>query len=186
MDARTLLEILHTVERLKDETRHSYTSGGRHESVAEHCWRATLMAYFLRDEFPEADMDKVMRMCLIHDLGEVFIGDIPSFEKKGSDENNEENNLFRWVATLPEPYAGEMRALYEEMIALESTEARIYKAIDNMEAVIQHNEADLSTWLPLEYELNVTYAEDKVAFSTYMKELRQVIREETLNKIQNK
>ena len=48
-----LLEILHTAERLKDVTRHSYTSGGRHESVAEHSWRITLMAFLLRDEFPE-------------------------------------------------------------------------------------------------------------------------------------
>ena len=54
-----LLEILHTAERLKDVTRHSYTSGGRHESVAEHSWRITLMAFLLRDEFPELDMDKV-------------------------------------------------------------------------------------------------------------------------------
>ena len=76
-----LLEILHTAERLKDVTRHSYTSGGRHESVAEHSWRITLMAFLLRDEFPELDMDKVLRMCLIHDLGECFTGDIPAFDK---------------------------------------------------------------------------------------------------------
>ena len=60
-----LLEILHTAERLKDVTRHSYTSGGRHESVAEHSWRITLMAFLLRDEFPELDMDKVLRMCRV-------------------------------------------------------------------------------------------------------------------------
>ncbi|MBR5127160.1 MAG: HD domain-containing protein, partial [Roseburia sp.] len=58
MEARTFLDVLSVAERLKDVTRHSYTSGGRHESVAEHSWRAALMAYFLRDEFPEADMDK--------------------------------------------------------------------------------------------------------------------------------
>lgn len=65
-----LLAALHTAEKLKDTTRHCYTSGWRHESVAEHSWRIALMAFFLRDEFPEADMDKVTRMCLIHDLGE--------------------------------------------------------------------------------------------------------------------
>ena len=77
MDVRSFLNALHIAERLKDTTRHSYTSKGRHESVAEHSWRIALMAFFLRDEFPEADMDKVMRMCLIHDLGEAFTGDIP-------------------------------------------------------------------------------------------------------------
>ena len=76
MTPTELLAALHTAEKLKDTTRHCYTSGGRHESVAEHSWRIALMAFFLRDAFPEADMDKVARMCLIHDLGECFTGDI--------------------------------------------------------------------------------------------------------------
>jgi putative hydrolase of HD superfamily len=67
MEVRKLLDVLHLAERLKDVMRHCDTSGGRRESVAEHCWRAALMAYFLKDEFPRADMDKVIRMCLIHD-----------------------------------------------------------------------------------------------------------------------
>ena len=75
MESKNLLEVLHVAERLKDATRHCYTSKGRHESVAEHSWRAALMAYFLRDEFPEADMGKVMLMCILHDLGESFTGD---------------------------------------------------------------------------------------------------------------
>ena len=75
MIPRTLLDILTTAERLKDTTRHCYTTRGRHESVAEHSWMAALMAFFLRDEFPNADMDKVMCMCIIHDLGECFTGD---------------------------------------------------------------------------------------------------------------
>ena len=85
-----LLAALHTAEKLKDTTRHCYTSGWRHESVAEHSWRIALMAFFLRDEFPEADMDKVTRMCLIHDLGECFTGDIPAFDKTAQDESTEE------------------------------------------------------------------------------------------------
>ena len=72
MKPMELLAVLHTAERLKDTTRHCYTSQGRHESVAEHSWRVTLMAYLMRDEFPELDMGKVMQMCLIHDLGECF------------------------------------------------------------------------------------------------------------------
>lgn len=183
MEAKALLDALHIAERLKDATRHCYTSGGRHESVGEHSWRAALMAFFLRDEFPEADMDKVVRMCLIHDLGEAFTGDIPSFVKTATDEATEDRLLGDWVSSLPAPYAAEMQALYAEMAALETTEAKIYKAIDGLEAIIQHNESDLSTWIPREYELNVTYANDKVAFSPYLQTLRQVIREDTLQKI---
>ena len=184
MEPRALLDALHVAERLKDATRHCYTSGGRHESVAEHSWRITLMAYFVKDEFPEADMDKVIRMCLIHDLGECFTGDIPTFRKTQADEDTEEKLLYAWVDSLPEPYRSEMRALYDEMAARKTLEAKIYKAMDSLEAVIQHNESDIKTWELHEYELNMTYGDDKVAFSPYLQKLREAIREDTVAKIE--
>lgn len=183
MEPRILLETLAVAERLKDTTRHCYTRKGRHESVAEHCWMMTLMAYFVRDEFPEADMDKVIRMCLIHDLGEAFTGDIPSFDKTAENEKTEEKLLRDWVDTLPEFYREEMMALYGEMEKRETLEAKIYKAIDNLEAVIQHNISDLSTWIPKEYELNKTYGDDKVAFSEYLRDLRAEVRRDTERKL---
>ena len=147
MEPEKLLEALHTAEKLKDTTRHCYTSKGRHESVAEHSWRIALMAFWLRDEFPQADMDKVIRMCLIHDLGECFTGDIPAFDKTAADEAAEEALLSRWVDSLPEPVCTEMRTLYAEMAALQTTEAKIYKALDKMEAIVQHNESAIATWV---------------------------------------
>ena len=184
MEARKLLEALRVAERLKDVPRHCCTSGGRRESVAEHCWRVSLMAYWLRDEFPEADMDKVIRMCLIHDLGEVFTGDIPTFEKTAAHEEAEAAALEGWVRSLPEPFAAEMAELYREMDARETMEAKIYKALDGLEALIQHNESDLSTWLPLEYDLQKEYAHDRVEFSPYLKGLRQEVLKDTLEKIE--
>lgn len=183
MEVRELLKALAVAEGLKDTTRHCYTAGGRHESVAEHSWMLTVMAFFLKEEFPEVDMDKVIRMCIIHDLGECFTGDIPSFDKGESDEATEEQLLYRWVDSLPGSVSAEMRALYEEMAALQTTEAKLYKAIDNLEAVIQHNHSDLSTWIPKEYSLNLTYGNDKVAFSPYLTELREAIRRDTEEKI---
>ena len=178
-----LLAILHTAAALKDTTRHCYTAQGRHESVAEHSWRLTLMAYFLRSQFPDLDMDKVTAMCLIHDLGECFTGDIPSFEKTQADTEREDSLLAQWVAALPQPYCTEMKALYQEMDALETPEARLYKALYKLEAVIAHNESPLDTWLPLEYTLNLTYADENVAFSPYLTQLRQAIRQETEEKV---
>lgn len=183
MDARKLLETLAVASRLKDETRHCYTAGGRHESVAEHSWLASLFAVFLADEFPEADINKVIKMCLIHDLGEAFTGDIPTFDKTEEDERVEERSLADWVNNLPEPYKTEFTALYEEMGARVTIEAKIYKAIDGLEALIQHNASDISTWIPEEYELNKTYAYDKVAFSDYLQKLREEIKKDTLKKI---
>lgn len=183
MEARQLLDALSIAERLKDTTRHCYTKNGRHESVAEHSWMMTLMAFFIKDEFPDVDMDKVIKMCIIHDLGEAFTGDIPTFEKNESHEKAEEELLDNWVNSLPINMANEMSSLYEEMAKRESKEAKVYKAIDSLEALIQHNISDLSTWIPKEYELNKTYAYDKVAFSDYMKELRDAIKEDTLKKL---
>ena len=178
-----LLQVLHTAEKLKDTTRHCDTSGGRRESVAEHSWRLTLMAFFLRDEFPALDMDKVLRMCLVHDLGECFTGDIPSFLKTAADTEREDTLLERWVRGLPAPYCTELTALYGEMDALETQEARLYKALDKLEAVIQHDESDIASWLPLEYELQLTYGRDKVAFSPYLQGLKAEIDDWTRRKI---
>ena len=183
MKPAELLPLLHTAEGLKDVTRHAYTSRRRHESVAEHSWRLALMAFFLRDEFPQVDMDKVMVMGLIHDLGEIFTGDIPTFLKTDADTKTEDDLLSRWVATLPAPYCGELAALYAEMNALETPEAKLYKALDKLEAVIQHNESPLDTWAENEYSLNLTYANDAVAWSEYLTGLRAAIREETEAKI---
>ena len=174
MEGAALLQALHTAERLKDATRHCYTSEGRHESVAEHSWRISLMAYWISDEFPEADMNKVLRMCLIHDLGEAFTGDIPTFLKTSSDEKREDELLAEWVSTLPEPFRGEMASLYKEMSERKTLEARIFK----------HNESDLSTWSENEYDLNMHYADDKVAFSPYLTALRELIRKDTIAKIE--
>ena len=125
MEARAFLEALHVAERLKDETRHCTTSKGAPENVAGHSWRMALMAYFMKDEVPELNIDKVIRMCLIHDLGECFTGDIPTFQKTQADEDREAAMLFSWVRSLPEPYASEMTALYTEMDALETGEAKL-------------------------------------------------------------
>ena len=184
MEPNKLLDILHTAERLKDTLRLCDTSKGRRESVAEHSWRLALMAFFLRDEFPDTVMDRVIRMCLIHDLGECFTGDIPSFLKTDADTEKEDSLLERWVSGLPAPYSAEMGALYAEMNALQTPEAKLYKALDKLEAVIQHNEAPIATWLPREYDLNLTYANENVAFSPYLTELRAAIRRDTEEKIQ--
>lgn len=183
MEPAKLLELLHTAGQLRDTTRHCYTPGGRHESVAEHCWRLALMAFWLGDEFPELDMNRVTQMCLIHDLGEAFTGDIPVFDKTGEDEAREEALLFSWVAAMPEPLRERMQQLYREMQAQETGEAKLYKALDGLEALISHNESDISTWEPHEYTLQQTYAAERMRFSPYLTALREQVRQDTLQKI---
>ena len=183
MKPTELLEILRVAEKLKCNTRHCYTSSGRHESVAEHSWRIALMAMLIAPEFPEADMNKVIRMCLIHDLGEAFTGDIPSFEKTEADTAKEDAAFDAWVRTLPDGTRQEFTALLAEMNALETLEAKIYKALDKMEAIIQHDESDISTWLPLDYDLQLRYGQENIKFSPWFQSLRAEIDAWTLRKI---
>lgn len=183
MKPAELLEFLAMAEKLKCNTRHSYTSSGRHESVAEHSFRLALMAYMVSDEVPEIDTDKVIRMCLIHDLGEAITGDIPSFEKTDSDEAAEDSAVSGFVNQLPEYWKKQLGEMYSEMNELKTPEAKLYKALDKLEAVIQHNEADISTWLPLEYELQLTYGTEECSFNEYINSLRDEVRSVSEKKI---
>lgn len=183
MDVREYLEILHTAEKLKDATRHCTTSQGRTESVAEHSWRMSLMALLLHSEFPDVNMDKVVKMCVIHDLGECFTGDIATFIKTDDDRKTEDELLQRWVGSMPREVSADLSALFAEMQAQQTAEAKIYKALDKLEALIQHNESPLETWSENEYELNKTYALDTVVFSKWLTELRKAVLDDTIEKI---
>ena len=183
MNVREYLEIIHIAERLKDTARHCTTSHGRTESVAEHSWRISLMALLLRNEFPDVDINKVVNMCIIHDLGECFTGDIPTFLKTDAARKTEDSLLQKWVNTMPTEVSNDLTALFNEMEAQKTAEAKIYNALDKLEALIQHNESPLNTWSNNEYELNKTYAFDTVAFSEWLTELRKAILEDTIEKL---
>lgn len=185
MTPKELIDILAVAARLKTSPRHCFTEPGRRESVAEHCWRLALAAMLLsgEPEFHDLDMNRVIRMALIHDLGEAFTGDIPTFLKSTADDRAEADVLTRWIGGFPEPQRGEWLALWTEMEAQETREARLYKALDKLEAVISHNESDIATWLPLEYDLQLTHGREEVAFSPYLTSLKAAVDDVTLEKI---
>ena len=75
-----------------------------------------------------------------------------------------------------------MEALFAEMDAMATPEARIYKALDKLEAVLQHNEAPLETWTELEYGLNLVYGEENAAEFPWLRALREELRRDTEEK----
>lgn len=183
MQAKEFLNFLGRVETLKTNGRHCVTAGGAVETVAAHSWRIALMALLLADTFPELDMDRVVNMCLIHDFGEAVTGDIPSFEKTADNERTEEATVSKLLSTLPQPQRARLSALFDEMDAQQTQEARFYKALDKLEAVIQHNESDIKSWIPLEYALNLTYGAEQAEPFPFLKTLREQMRLDTEQKI---
>lgn len=184
MEHTQLIHFLNVIEKLKCNTRHSWTSSGRQESVAEHSWRLAVMAMLCADEFPNADIDKVVKMCLIHDFGEAITGDIPAFHKTAAHEAEEDQAIHTLLSMLPDPAKNELTVLFDEMHAMATEEAKLYKALDNMETLISHNEADISTWIPLEYTENLTYGEKNTKWSPWLKQLKETINQESIQKME--
>ncbi len=184
MKQRELINFLTAVEKLKCNTRHSWTSSGRRESVAEHSWRLSLMAMLCADEYPELDINRVVKMCLIHDLGEAITGDVASFYKTDDHRRAEAEAIEQLLIMLPEPYRAEFSSLFAEMAERSTPESKLVKALDNMEAVLAHNEAPLATWIPLEYTENLRYGEGNVEWSEWTKKLKEELNNDSLVKIE--
>ncbi|MBQ1490754.1 MAG: HD domain-containing protein [Blautia sp.] len=186
MNTKSLLEILKVAGRLKAQERHCTIREGRAESVADHSYRLALFAMLVagEEEFSSLDRDKLLRMCLIHDLGEAFTGDIPTFLKTELDAGKEDAIFERWVSTFPSPQREEWEALLLEMKEQQTKEAKLYKALDKLEALISHNESDISTWLPLEYDLQFTYGQKECSAFSYLTELRRDVDDWSRRKIE--
>lgn len=186
MDTEDIMKFLGLAEKLKCELRHSWTSTMRQESVAEHSWRLCVFSWLLKSKLQhEYDMDKVLKMCLFHDLGEAIAGDIPSFSKNDEDIRKEEAAVSQIIGMLDEESGSELAELFLEMKEQKSKEARLFNALDKLEAVIQHNESPIETWIPLEFELNKVYADEEVKGIKVMEDLREAVRKDTLEKLLN-
>src|SRR5215218_379982 len=127
-----ILEFLRAAEALKTATRSGWTSAGQPESVAEHTWRLCLMALVLHRDFPGVDFARLIKICLIHDLGEAIGGDVPAPEQArlaGGKADQERRDLLQLLAPLPARLRDEIIALWDEYEAARSPEARLAKAL---------------------------------------------------------
>ena len=154
-----ILAFLRTAERLKSTPRSGWTTAGEKESVAAHTWRLSLMAAVFSDRFPEVDLARLLKMCLIHDLGEALHGDVPAplqtMEAKKAARERED--LQEVLAPLPERLRRELTELWDEYEAAQTPEAQLAKGLDKLETILQHtqglNPADF------DYRFNLTYGQ---------------------------
>lgn len=157
---KNALELIKLGEKLKMELRHSWLSNGRRESVAEHTWRVSLMAMALESSLPQkVNSEKLLKMIVIHDLVEAYARDIPAFDTMNNAEAKQTKveNEIKAIEKIRDLAGGETGQLfYDYWFEFEhktTYEAKVANALDKLEAQIQHNEADLDTWLPIEIEM---------------------------------
>lgn len=156
----SILQVLTLAERLKFELRHSYTSAGRQESVAEHCWRMSLMAVLIEPLLTEkVNTARLLKMIIIHDLVEAEAGDVSATDVlrnpdiKKTKSANEQKAIENLRQKLKNTNGQEIYDLFYEFEKRETYEAKVANALDKLEAQLQHNHADFSTWEEIEYEM---------------------------------
>jgi putative hydrolase of HD superfamily len=168
-DLDGILTFLRAAELLKTVTRSGWTSAGEPESVAEHTWRLCLMAMLLYGRAPEVDLARLLRMCIIHDLGEAIRGDVPAPAQAGAGAKSAEEraDLVELTAPLPPALRDEIVVLWDEYEAAQSREARLAKGLDKLETILQHtqgrNPADFDYDFNLGYGRHYTEADPLLA-----------------------
>ncbi|MES0879469.1 HD domain-containing protein [Roseibium sp. SCP14] len=135
-----LLGFLQAAEQLKDTLRSGSTRNGRRESTAEHSWRLALMILVFEKELGEVDILRLLKLSLIHDLGEAISGDIPAPEQNpGDDRQERERHDFQVLcSSLPSDMAQDLLSLWDEYTQAQTLEARLAKAFDKLETMLQH------------------------------------------------
>jgi putative hydrolases of HD superfamily len=180
--AARILAFTELIEGMKEQTRTAWSSGGRRESVAEHSWRLAMLACAVAPHLPGVDQGRLIELCLAHDLGEVFDGDVsaPLQDPAGTKESTERSAVARIAATLGGTAGERLQSLWEEYNAGASPEARAAKALDKIETIIQHNQG--ANPPDFDYAYNLAYGADLAAVAPVIAEMRRLVDERTASR----
>lgn len=174
-----ILDFLRRAERLKDTVRSGFTTEGRQESVADHTWRLCIMAMMLHDRFPDVDFAHLIKMCLIHDLGEAVSGDIPAPEQSAATRkaHQERRDLIELLSPLPVRLQNEVLDLWDEYESAATPEAQLAKALDKLETLLQHTQG--ANPPDFDYRFNLQYGRRFTSGDPTIEAIRAVLDDET-------
>lgn len=183
MEILNIINFIEEVEKLKSVVRTAWTSSGRKESTAEHSWRLALFACVIAQYLPELNISKVIIMSLIHDIGEIYEGDISAALEPDKDEkyNTEYQAAHAVFTLLSKPQAKNMMDIWVEYNDNLTPEAKLVKALDKAETIIQHNQGNNPK--DFNYEFNLEYGKNYFEYNDILKQLRVIIDEKTKQKI---
>jgi len=188
VNLKKILTFLQKAEKQKSLLRHSWLSSGRQESVAEHSWRVALFAMLLAQVVDENfDIGKVLKMIIVHDLGEIYAGDHHAWKPKLKDKTKKEKAaLLKLTSGLPADLKNEIVSLWQEYEARKTREAKFAKSIDKLETIDQHNLADIKTWVKEEYKYQFEHGKKEVEYSRVLSDLRKLINSQSRAKMRRK
>lgn len=154
---------LNEADRLKSVLRATtLCDGSRRENSGEHSWHLALYAMVLADQAdPRVNIDRVIRMLLIHDLVEIDVGDVPIHSQGGQAHASdatvkaEQEAAARIFGLLPPDQAAPYRALWDEFEAAETPDAIFAKSLDRVQPVMANLQSGGGTWITY----NVTAAQ---------------------------
>ena len=181
-----VIRFIKEIENLKSVTRTAWTKTGRRESTAEHSWRLAMLLMVLSDDFKDLDIDKAIKMSLVHDLGELYDGDISA--KLQNDNDNkaymEEKAMRRMLTTLPDGISEKIYDLWKEYNECCTKEAKLVKAMDKLETIVQHNQGNNPE--DFDYEFNLQYGKQYFMDNEILEYMRYIIDEDTKESVKLK
>jgi len=147
-------DFLNEADRLKSVLRATtLVDGSRPENSGEHSWHLALYAMVLAAQAaPGVNIDRVIRMLLLHDLVEIDVGDVPIHSANGAAHGSletqaaEQKAADRIFGLLPADQAQEFRALWDEFEAAETPDAVFAKSLDRVQPVMANLMSGGGTW----------------------------------------
>lgn len=155
------LDFLAEADKLKSvERANTLIDLSRQENSAEHSWHIALYAMVLEGQAgKDVDINRVMRMLILHDLVEIDVGDVPLHSGDGTVHDSAEIQAAEAAAArrifglLPEAQGTAFLALWEEFEAAETADAIFAKSLDRTQPLVQNLASDGAGWT----RFNVTY-----------------------------
>jgi putative hydrolase of HD superfamily len=145
------IQFIIEIDKLKGILRQTLlTDESRRENSAEHSWHLAMMAILLAEYAPASDVDvlRVIKMLLVHDLVEIDAGDTFCYDVQGNQNKAAREALAatRLFGMLPEEQGSELRSLWEEFEAQETTAAQFAAALDRLQPLLHNQQTRGGTW----------------------------------------
>ena len=144
------LDFLILIDKMKNIERQTLIAdGSRRETDAEHSWHIAVMALLLKEYAAETiDVDRVVRMLLVHDLVEVYAGDTFCYDVQGNldKQKREQEAADRLFSMLPDDQRDEIRGLFEEFDRMDTPDSRFAAALDRLQPISNNHLTNGHTW----------------------------------------